>query len=125
MILDTNALSAVASHDSAILPSLSRAKSLAVTIITLGEFSYGIQRSRHKTELTTWLEAFLKRTQILFLDLETLHHYARLRCELKERGTPIPANDCWIAALARQHRMPLLTRDRHFDSVSDIQPISW
>jgi predicted nucleic acid-binding protein len=58
-------------------------------------------------------------------DFGTLPHYARLRAELKAAGTPIPANDCWISALALQHRMPLLSRDRHFDFVSGVRRIDW
>lgn len=34
-------------------------------------------------------------------------------------------NDIWIAALARQHKMPVLSKDRHFDSVQGIQRIDW
>ena len=37
---------------------------------------------------------------------------------LKQSGRPLPSNDLWIAALARQHRLPLLSRDGHFDFVS-------
>jgi predicted nucleic acid-binding protein len=32
-----------------------------------------------------------------------------------EAGRPIPANDGWIAALALQHRLSVLSRDEHFD----------
>jgi predicted nucleic acid-binding protein len=36
------------------------------------------------------------------------------------RGTPIPTNDIWIAALAMQHGLPLYTRDAHFSSVAGL-----
>jgi len=36
-----------------------------------------------------------------------------------------PANDLWIAALCRQHPLPLLSRDRHFDGVNGIKRIGW
>jgi predicted nucleic acid-binding protein len=32
---------------------------------------------------------------------------AAVRDELKRRARPIPSNDLWIAALARQHRLPV------------------
>ncbi len=38
---------------------------------------------------------------------------------------PIPANDAWIAALALQHRMPVLSRDEHFDAVPGLYRESW
>ena len=125
MILDTNALSALAEKQSRILERLEGARRLAVTLITLGEFSFGILGSRRKNELERWLAAFLERAEVLSPDFGTLPHYARLRAELKAAGTPIPANDCWISALALQHRMPLLSRDRHFDCVSGVRRIDW
>lgn len=125
MILDTNAVSALATRDPDLIRVLPKARSVAVTVITLGEYTFGIRRSRHRKELSTWLDAFLARSQILFLDLQTLTCYADIRSELKEAGNPIAANDCWIAALARQHRMPLLTRDHHFDHVQDLLRITW
>lgn len=51
--------------------------------------------------------------------------YATLRVALKKQGTPIPANDAWIAALALQHRLPVLSRDQHFDSVPRLERKDW
>jgi predicted nucleic acid-binding protein len=48
-----------------------------------------------------------------------------VRSELRDRGRPIPVNDVWIAALARQHTLPILSRDTHFDEVAGIQRIGW
>jgi tRNA(fMet)-specific endonuclease VapC len=44
---------------------------------------------------------------------------------LRRLGRPIPANDAWIAALALQHRLPVLSRDEHFDVVVGIERKSW
>jgi tRNA(fMet)-specific endonuclease VapC len=51
--------------------------------------------------------------------------YARLRVALRRSGRPIPANDAWIAALALQHRLPILSRDEHFDVVAGIERRGW
>jgi predicted nucleic acid-binding protein len=56
---------------------------------------------------------------------ETSIHYAAIRSELKASGSPIPANDAWIAALARQHRVPIISRDAHFDNVTNIERRMW
>jgi tRNA(fMet)-specific endonuclease VapC len=42
------------------------------------------------------------------VDETTAERYAEIREELRRKGRPIPANDLWIAALARQHALPLL-----------------
>ena len=58
---------------------------------------------------------------LLFMpDEKTANHYADVFAALRGRGTPIPTNDLWIAALARQHRLPLLTYDTHFEAVPGL-----
>ena len=59
------------------------------------------------------------------IGLETASAYAGIRLSLKAAGTPIPVNDAWIAALARQHQLPVLSRDTHFDAVENLERISW
>ena len=125
MILDTNALSALAEKSDGLIAKIRSAPRLCVTLISLGEYRYGIDASRKRKELDRWLEAFLARATILYPDLQTLPHYAAIRRELKAAGTPIPANDCWIAALVRQHKMELVTQDRHFDLVEGVRTIRW
>ncbi len=125
MILDTNALSALAQKDRDLLARLGDARRLVVTLISLGEFKYGIAHSRLRDELEDWLQSFLQRVEVFCPDVGTLPHYVDVRSELRQAGTPIPANDCWIAALVRQHRLPLLSRDQHFDLVDDIRRLEW
>ncbi len=48
-----------------------------------------------------------------------------VRVGLKRTGRPIPANDAWIAALALQHGLPVLSRDRHFDAVPGLERAGW
>ena len=63
--------------------------------------------------------------RVLEITSDTAAQYAELRCELKRAGTPIPANDAWIAALCHQHSLPILSRDQHFDLVKGIRRLSW
>lgn len=125
MLLDTNALSALAAGDETLIQTIEKVPRLCVTIISLGEYSYGIAQSRHEIELARWLDAFLQRADVLYLRRETLPHYAEVRRQLKKDGTPIPANDCWIAALAKEHRLPVVSLDKHFDGVKGLRRISW
>ena len=53
------------------------------------------------------------------------YHYAAIGLELKKSGKPIPTNDLWIAALCRQHALPLISHDRHFDVVKGLERIEW
>lgn len=125
MILDTNGLSALADGDEAIEPVLSQAVQLAIPVIVLGEFRYGIVQSRHRAHYERWLSEYVRELRILDIDERTTISYSAVRAELKVAGMLIPANDVWIAALCRQHSMPLISRDRHFDAVSGIRRLSW
>ncbi len=125
MILDTNALSAVADGDAALEPILRNAAEIAVPVIVLGEYRYGIQQSRDRRRYEQWLKESIPNYRVLDVDEETASFYATLRSELRKAGTPIPSNDAWIAALCRQHSLSLLSRDLHFDLVAGFKRINW
>ena len=125
MILDTNALSAFVDGDAGVGEILSRQTRAAIPVIVLGEFRYGIAESRHWPAYEAWLESQLPHFDVLAVTDETAVAYAALRVALRRSGRPIPANDAWIAALALQHRLPVLSRDQHFDAVPDLKRTSW
>jgi predicted nucleic acid-binding protein len=52
-------------------------------------------------------------------------HYANLRLHLKSQGSPIPANDLWIAAMTKELQLPLLSNDHHFDLIPGLDRISF
>jgi tRNA(fMet)-specific endonuclease VapC len=125
MILDTNALSAAADDDPAIIPLLARADQIAIPVIALAEYRYGIAQSRHRASYAEWLKGLLDDCLVLDVNEPTTHYYAEITLQLKQKGRPIPTNDIWIAALCCQHSLPLLSRDRHFDLVPGIKRIGW
>lgn len=125
MILDTNGLSALAEGDAAVEPILLKAAQIAIPVIVLGEYRYGISQSRHRKQYERWLVESLPTLRILDVDEQTTFAYSAVRSELKKAGTPIPSNDVWIAVLCRQHSLPLLSRDRHFDAVAGIRRLEW
>ena len=125
MILDTNALSAVAEGNTAAAQKASRSEEVAIPVIVLGEYRFGIAHSRHRRVYERWLDEVRLSARILDVTEETAVWYARLRGPLKEAGTPIPSNDLWIAALSRQHALPILSRDRHFDLIKGVQRLDW
>jgi tRNA(fMet)-specific endonuclease VapC len=125
VILDTNGLSAMADGDGKLAPLLQGAEEIALPVIVLGEYQYGIRQSRNRMRYERWLAEMVAVCRVLAVDTETAEQYAEIRAELKRGGRPIPGNDLWIAALARQHAMPLVSRDQHFDSVPGLQRLGW
>src|SRR5580704_14271382 len=125
MILDTNALSAAAEGDPGVIAVLGRADQVAIPVVVLGEYRYGIAQSRNRASYESWLTGLLEDCFVLDITEPTTHCYAEITLELKGKGKPIPTNDLWIAALCRQHSLPLLSRDRHFDLVGGGRRVDW
>ena len=125
MIVDTNALSAAANDDLAVVAILTRADQMAIPVVVLGEYRYGIAQSRHRATYEGWLAGLLRDCVVLDINEPTAQHYAEITLDLKRKGKPIPTNDLWIAALCRQHSLPLLSRDRRFDQVTGLKRIGW
>ncbi len=62
---------------------------------------------------------------ILDVGANTADYYGMIKAQLAEAGTPIPENDIWIAALAREYSLPVVTRDRHFSMVAALTVLAW
>lgn len=72
-----------------------------------------------------WLNDIMGRCRVLNVNAGTALEYASIRTELRRIGRPIPGNDIWIEALARQYAMSLVSRDAHFDYVPKLKRIDW
>ncbi len=125
MILDTNALYAFADGSPLAIAALKKADEVAIPVIVLGEFGYGIAHSNRRREYEAWLDRYLLSFRVMEVTVETAAEYSLLRSELRRLGRPIPSNDVWIAALCRQYQFPLLSRDQHFDAVKGLQRQTW
>ena len=125
MILDTNAVSAVFAGDEHVAQVLAGASRHHVPAIVLGEYRYGLKRSRKRGRLEKLLDRLERESVVLIVDSRTAKHYADVREALRRRGQPIPENDVWIAALAVQYRQPIVSRDTDFDAVEGVQRIGW
>lgn len=125
MILDTNALSAWCDDDRTLLEVLPSDRPLYLPVIVLGEYRFGIKAARDRKVREEWLERMEVALAVLDADSGTARVYADVREELRRAKTPVPENDLWIAALARQHDLPVLTRDAHFDEIAGLQRVTW
>lgn len=125
MILDTNAVSAWCDDDAALLAVLPTDRPLFIPAIVLGEYRFGIKVTRDRKIREAWLEDVESAVTVLDVNSETARHYADVREQLRKARTPIPENDLWIAALARQHELAVITRDGHFENVADLRRVGW
>ena len=124
-MIDTNALSAAAEEHPGVMEILADVQQLVLPVVVIGEYRYGIAQSRHRARYRRWLDSLIHDCTVLDINEQSAHYYAAISVELRQTGKPIPTNDLWIAALCRQHALPLLSRDRHFDVVSGVRRFNW
>ena len=125
MILDTNALSAWAEQYASALRLIEAQPFLCLPVVVLGEFRFGLRGSRKRSMIEPQLDFLEQTVRVLDITRETATVYATVRFELKQRGKPIPENDVWIASLARQHGLSVMSQDVHFDAIPGIQRLCW
>jgi tRNA(fMet)-specific endonuclease VapC len=98
---------------------------LCLPSVALGELYFGAYRSGFRERQLNQLAEFVIAVSILDVGANTADHYGTIKAQLAEAGTPIPENDIWIAALAREYSLPIVTRDRHFSMVSALTVLAW
>jgi predicted nucleic acid-binding protein len=86
VILDTNAISAMAEGDTALEKALPDVRSQFIPVICLGEYRAGIIRSRARRELERWLKLLEGSRKVLAVELETSRFYAACPGSLDPSG---------------------------------------
>jgi predicted nucleic acid-binding protein len=119
LLLDTSAYSAFRRGDQAVAEVIRRSETVAVPVVVLGELHSGYQAGNRCAENTAELDRFLSKPSVRVLNVteETALRYAEIDVYLRKRGRPIPRNDVWIAAVALEHGLQLLTLDVHFREI--------
>jgi tRNA(fMet)-specific endonuclease VapC len=125
LLLDTNALSDWAKSNDNLLRILPSSGQLTLPVVVIGEYMAGVYRSARREALEAWMRGTMRQVRIVSPDVSIAERYAVIAARLEDRGQPIPQNDIWIAALALEHRLPVLSRDAHFDRVDGLTRISW
>ena len=121
--LDTNRLTDLFRGDSGLATFLGGCDEVWIPFVVLGEIRAGFLGGTRRTENEALLARFLNRetVAVVYADRATTEQYARLFVQLKRAGTPVPDNDLWIAALAMEHDLAVVTRDRHFESIPQLR----
>ena len=119
VLLDTSAYSALQRGDARILAVLRRSQAVAIPVVVLGELHSGFRLGNRCPENEELLARFLSKPSVRVLNVTegTALRYAEIDVFLRKKGRPIPRNDVWIAALALEHGMHLLTLDVHFEEI--------
>jgi tRNA(fMet)-specific endonuclease VapC len=120
--LDTNRLTDLFKGDEALSSWLESCDEVWIPLIVLAEIKAGFYGGARQQSNQILLRKLLSKATVgvLLPGRETAEQYARLFVQLKRAGTPVPDNDLWIAALALEHDLTLITRDGHFQSIPQL-----
>ena len=98
---------------------------LYIPSVVLGELQFGFMKGKRQRFNEKHLETFINRlkVEIIPVDAGVARKYAIIFLSLQKKGTKIPINDVWIAASCMEMGGTLLTRDKHFEVVDQIEAI--
>lgn len=125
VLLDTNIISEWLKGDRKIADKIDQAEGVYIPAIVIGEMLYG---ARYSTQVERNIEVITRITeqyQVLIVDSATAALYGIVKAGLRKKGKPIPENDIWIASIALQHSLTLVTRDKHFQEIDDVIMMEW
>ncbi|HUZ60522.1 MAG TPA: type II toxin-antitoxin system VapC family toxin [Hanamia sp.] len=124
-LLDSNIVIEIFNGNTIFADKISDEEVLYLPCIVLGELYTGVNRVVDKPKHLKMLTDFLKFCTIVNIDGITAKYYGEMIASLHKKGKPIPTNDVWIAAIALQHGLTLITNDKHFKEVPELKMINW
>ena len=127
-LLDTNICIALIRHNSSVRNHLLACApgTVALSVITLSELEFGIQKSTQPDRNRIALAAFTAQLRVLPFGGEAAVHYGDIRAALQRAGTPIGPLDTLIAAHARSINASVVTNNaREFRRVDRLEIENW
>lgn len=124
-LLDTNIIVALFRDDENVRNRIVASPEIFVPAITVGELYYGAKHSARVNKNMKQIREFAENSAVLACDIGTAEHYGQIKNELKTKGYPLPENDLWIAAIAKQHSLTVVTRDQHFKKIDALMLEEW
>lgn len=119
-LLDTNIVIGLLENEPGLTQAVAAAPIVFLSAVVVGELYFGAAKSGRSAANRKRLEQFLDGRVVLPCDLRAGVDYGLLKHALRVKGTPLPENDVWIAAIALSHSVTLVTRDHHFSAVPSL-----
>jgi tRNA(fMet)-specific endonuclease VapC len=122
ILIDTSAYIAFLRGHPGVKQVIQRADEINLNPMVLGELLAGFMKGKREARNREIMREFMESPRVCLraIDEETSERYAVIFNYLREKGTPIPTNDLWIAATAMQFGLRVVTTDRHFQKVPQI-----
>lgn len=124
-LLDTNVVIAIQKKDRSITQRITPGMELYLPSIVLGELFLGAHRSDRVHQNLLEAKSIARTYTVVPCNAGTAESYGSLHAYLLNKGRPIPDNDIWIAAIAHQRNLTLITRDTHFQYIDFLSLLVW
>ena len=126
LFLDTNAYSAFVAGSEEVGNAIAKSSRIIVSAIVTGELEQGFRNGSRYEQNLQILDRFLEEPQVQFAPItrSVSRQYGQLWSTLRRKGRPLPTNDIWIAAHVLDWQSHLLSSDRHFEHVPDLNWIN-
>lgn len=124
-LLDTNIIISLFADEAVVKNKLAQASEVFIPSIAIGELCYGARKSGRTQANLARIDELAANSTVLVCDAETARQYGEVKNKLRLKGRPLPENDIWIAALALQYDLILVTRDAHFQEVENLKTEAW
>ena len=116
---------ALLADEASVKSRLAQAEEVFVSSIAIGELFFGARKSTRPDVNLARIDEFAAVSVVLGCETETARRYGDLKNTLRLKGRPLPENDIWIAAIALQHDLTLITRDGHFSEIDKLKIDVW
>jgi tRNA(fMet)-specific endonuclease VapC len=125
VLLDINIVIALFADEAFVKQQLAIVNEIFIPSIVLGELYYGARKSTRVEQNIARIDEFAADNTVLLCDTTTAWQYGAIKAQLRAKGKPIPENDIWIAAIAEQYQLTLVTRDSHFQHIDGLVIEQW
>jgi tRNA(fMet)-specific endonuclease VapC len=120
-LLDTNIVISLLRKDIKIVEKIEEVDEAYIPVTVIGELYFGAFKSKKVEENLQNISNLMENIPVLANSVGTARIYGEIKNQLKGKGTPIPENDIWIAAIAKQYDLTVMTNDIHFKEVVGLK----
>ena len=126
-MLDTNTVSHVIKRQPDVMAKLVEVPmhSVCISAITAGELAFGLAKRPQAIALKAAVKELLRRVEVMPWDDAVAQTYGSLRAQLQITGTPLAPLDLQIASHALHLKTTLVSDDKAFTHVKNLQLENW
>jgi tRNA(fMet)-specific endonuclease VapC len=123
LLLDTKAYANMLRGNETVYQELEASDQIYMSVIVIAELLTGFRGVAKENQNIEILNEFLSNPKILTVDatIKSATIFSEIKYFLKQKGTPIPVNDIWIAAHSYEYQATIITFDKHFKNIPKIK----